>query len=505
MVDGRPVSISTEALTLDDVVKVSQGAPVELTDDATERMAASRRVVDDAIARGDAIYGVTTGVGHARDERLPADALRALQPVLVGMHVGGLGDPLPTERVRAGLVVRLNGFARGGSGVSVGVAQGVAALLNHGIHPIIPARGSVGAGDLGQLAFVGRVLLGHGEVEVGGERMGAGRALEAAGLAPVTLEPKDALAIMSSNALSIGHGALTVTRLRSLLALGDLVVATSMEAMQANPSIVDAAVAAARHSAGQETTSEAIRRALAGSVRTGPDADLSVQDPLSYRVVPQVHGACRDLLAFSASALGDELNAAADNPLVDLGSGRVISNGNFHAMNVALAAEALRIAVAHVGLLSERRMGHLWDAAISSFGSPGTGGDGPPLEDTAPPALAGLGLRYPAAASYTRLRHLAHPVTLDVPSLDLAVEDHAPNTAEAITMLDVAAGILEELFVVEALIGLALLGPGADRDDLGEGTRRFVGTIDDVLTRVPNGALPHEVHGSVAEVLRRLH
>lgn len=489
-------------MTLDEVVAVADGAPVELTGDAIERIAASRRVVDAAIARGDAIYGVTTGVGHARDERLPIDAVRAMQPVLVEMHVGALGESLPKERVRAGLIARLNGFARGGAGVSIGLAEGVAALLNHGVHPVIPAGGSVGAGDLGQLALVGRVLLGRGEVEVDGQRMDAGAALAAAGVAPVTFEPKDALAIISSNALSIGHGALVSSRLRSLLALADIVAATSMEAMHSNPSIVDAAVAAVRTSPGQQATSEAIRHALAGSVRTEAGAALSVQDPLSFRVVPQVHGACRDVLAFTETALTHELNAAADNPLVDVASGRVISNGNFHPMNVALAAESLRVALAHVGLLSERRMGHMWDAAIASFGAPGADGGGPPLEGGAPPAMTGLGLRYPAAARYTRLRHLAQPVSLDVPSLDFGVEDHAPNTAEAIAMTDEAVDIVSELLVVEALIGMVLLGSETDRVGLGEGTREFVAAIDRALGAVPADSLPHEVHGRVIQALR---
>lgn len=500
----NPVRISTGDMTLEEVVAVSDGAGVHLADDALAVIADSRRVIDTAIARGDAIYGVTTGVGHARDERLPPDALRAMQPVLIEMHVGGMGDPLAPDRVRAGLVARLNGIARGGAGASLELAQGIAALLNHGIHPVIPDRGSVGAGDLGQLALVGRVLLGRGEVEVAGRRSDAATALAAAGLAPLELQPKDALALIASNALSIGHGALVVRRARHVLDLADLVAAVSMEATHGNPSILDPAVASVRGSDGQQTTSDRIRRALRGSARTDVAAAVSVQDALSTRVVPQVHGACRDVLSSMADALTRELNAAADNPLVDVASGTAISNGNFHPMNVVLATESLRVALAHVGQVAERRMGHMWDAAVTSLGMsaegpPGAGG-APPTGGF-PPVFAGLGLRYPAAARYTRLRQLANPVTLDVPTLDLGIEDHAPNTAETMTAGEEAVDIVEELLVIELLIAMVLLGPDGAHD-VGSGTAQVLAVVGEELGRLPPGALPDAVHGRVTAVLR---
>jgi histidine ammonia-lyase len=499
---SSPVWISTANMTLEEVVAVSDGAEVHLADDALAVIADSRRVIDEAIARGDAIYGVTTGVGHARDERLPADALRAMQPVLIEMHVGGMGDPLAPDRVRAGLVARLNGIARGGAGASLELAQGIAALLNHRIHPVIPDRGSVGAGDLGQLALVGRVLLGRSEVEVAGRRSDAMTALAAAGLAPLELQPKDALALISSNALSIGHGALVVHRARHVLNLADLVAAVSMEATHGNPSILDPAVASVRGSDGQQTTSDRMRRALRGSARTDAAAGVSVQDALSTRVVPQVHGACRDVLSAMAGALTRELNAAADNPLVDVASGTAISNGNFHPMNVVLATESLRVALAHVGQLTERRMGHVWDAAVTSMGIEGPPAAGAsPTRAGPPPVLAGLGLRYPAAARYTRLRQLANPVSLDVPTLDLGVEDHAPNTAVAMSASEEAVAIVEELLVTELLIAMVLLGPDAAQG-VGAGTAQVLGIVGEELERLPAGALPDAVHARVAAVLR---
>ena len=492
------VEISTGRMTVEQVVAVAGGAPVALGEDAIRLLQTSREIVDEAIGQGAVIYGVTTGVGHARDERLPVDGLRQQQPMLLEMHVGGMGPALPRERVRAGMVARLSGFARGGAGVSLPVARRFAELLNHGIHPLVPSRGSVGSGDLGQLAIVGRALLGRGQVEVDGRARDAAEALEAAGLEPVQLEPKDALAIISSNALSVGHAALLSERIGRLLTLADLLAATSMEAVIANPSITDPAVATARGSRGQQVTSEHMRRALRGSTRTTAGTARSVQDALSFRVVPQVHGACRDVLSAAVEVVTNELNAAADNPLVDVVGCRIVSNGNFQALDVALAAESLRVALGHVGLLAERRMGHLWDAAVTSMGAAG-----PPPGVGSPAALAGLGLRYPAAATYTRLRQLAAPVTLDVPSLDLAVEDHAPTPAEALRATEDAVDLVEELLVTELLIAAVLLAPAVGSERLGNGTGRLLGVVTDAVDQVPDGALPHDVHARVTEALRR--
>lgn len=494
------VTLSNEPMTISDVADIVAGATVELGPQAEQRILQARQVLDEAITRGDAIYGVTTGVGHARDDRIDPAGLREMQPILLEMHLGGLGPQLPTARVRAALAVRLNGITRGGAGASLGLALGLVALLNHGIHPVLPASGSVGAGDLGQLAAVGRVLLGRGDVEVEGRTLAASDALAAAGLDPIQMEPKDALAVMSSNAVSVGHAALLARRCEQLLAMADLVVATSMEALHANRSIVDPVVARARGSDGQVAVSAAILSALEGSTRTDP-AGVSVQDPLSFRVVPQVHGACRDVLEVAAAAVTAELNAASDNPLVDIDSGRVISNGNFHPMNVVLAVESLRVALAHVGLLAERRMGHLWDAVIASFGDPGAGGAGPPLGRGAPPVLAGLALRYPAAARYTQLRQLASPVSLDVPVLDLSVEDHAPNTAETVSVTDQALDVVEDLLIIELLIASLRLDGMAE---LGAGTSRLVMALHAELATIEPGTSPDEVHRRVRIALRHV-
>lgn len=481
-------------MTIDEVLDVAEGSPVRLTDGALAVISRSRSVVDDAIAHGEAIYGATTGVGHARNDRVDLESLEALQPILVEMHMGAMGEPMPREAVRAGMVVRLNGFARGGSGVSPEVARLLEAMLNNQVHPIIPRTGSVGSGDLGQLAFLGRAMLGRGEVDFDGRVVDCSAAFRETGIKPVSLKPKDALAIISSNALTIGNGILLQRSVERLLKFADLVAALSMETIGANPSVFEPVVAAARGSRGQIDTSKNLASVIEGSARVDAET-ASVQDPLSFRVIPQVHGACRDVLTTATGHLLDELNASSDNPLVDIDSNRVISNGNFQAMNVALSAESLNLALGHVALLSQRRSGHIWDATVAAFGT--MDAVPPASHDGAPPHLAGLGLRYPAAARYTRLRQLVQPMTLDVPNLDLSVEDHSTNAAEALQSTTQIVELMMELLTVEALVAVAAMTGDSTTDDLGSGTSALFELITGELSELPTGAPPHVAHERV--------
>lgn len=503
MEEKAEVQITREPMTVAEVDAVAHGATVTLDEEVIELIIQSREVLDEAIERGDLIYGATTGLGHARNQRLADEERDLIQPAYAEMHVGAMGDPLPTPRVRAAMVVRLSGFARGGAGISLPVAQALTALLNHGIHPLIPEHGSVGAGDLSQLAELARALLGRGEVEMGGERLPASEALERVGLKPTRFQPKDALTVFSSNAVSVGHAALLVKRLHELIEMADLVAAMSMEAISANTSTIDPAVAGARASNGQEVTSANLRAALAGSARTGTGPGVSVQDPLSFRVVPQIHGAMRDRIDGFGDAVRSELNATADNPMVDLSTRRVLSNGNFHPVNLALEAESIRVAMAHVGLLCDRRMGQLWDALVGSLLSETGEAQMADIARGSRPEMAGLGLRYPAAGCYTRLRHLANPITLDVPTLDLSVEDHATNAPEALQLVEEAIDLVEDLLAVELLLAIPTLGRPLPLGAMGEGTRSLAEVVKATLDGLTLGTPPDTVHRLVRHTMKR--
>ncbi|MGA7269650.1 MAG: aromatic amino acid lyase, partial [Acidimicrobiia bacterium] len=334
-------------------------------------------------------------------------------------------------------------------------------------------------------------------------RRPAAEALAGIGLAPVTFKPKDALTVFSSNAVAVGHAALLVTRLEQLMDLADLVAALAMEAVSANTSIIDPAVAVARASSGQEATSANLRAALSGSTRAGTGPGISVQDPLSFRVIPQVHGALRDIVDSFTDAVLSELNATADNPMVDLATGRVLSNGNFHPMNLALVADSVRVGLAHVGMLCDRRMGQLWDNLVSSILPQEGKADVAALARGGRPEMAGLGLRYPAASRYTRLRHLANPITLDVPVLDLSVEDHATNAPEALDLVEEAIYLVEDLLAVELLLAIPTLGHPTPLADLGEGTRSLAAGVVETLDGLASDTQPDAVHRLVRKAMKQ--
>lgn len=482
------VTITAAPLAVEELLAVVDGARVEVGHEARARIAACRAVVDNALARGDAIYGLTTGVGHGKDTRLSPDEMRAQQRMLVVTHAGGVGPPLPTALVRAALAVRLNGIARGGSGASLAAAETLAAMLNARVHPIVPATSSVGAGDLGAMAGMAQVAIGMGRAEHDGAVMSGADALDRAGITRLELEPKDGLALISANAVSIGHAAIVTASAAETAAAADVSVAVSMEALGSNPSIVHPEVAQAKPFAGQIAAAEHLRKVLAGSYLFEPDAARSVQNALSFRVAPQVHGALRDYIALARHAVETELNAASDNPLVSVADQTMISNGNFHPMVLAIAFEALRVSLAHVGQISERRMGHLWDAF---FTRPDNGGL--PPTDGDPPQLAGLALRYPAAAVLSELQQLAAPATLDAPPLDIGVEDHATGAPLSVRKAGEALDLLDDILAIEMLLACDVLNTRPAWPQLGDGTASALAMVRDVVAAAGAGS-PDEVH-----------
>jgi histidine ammonia-lyase len=486
------VVIDKSALQLADVVRVARGEEVALGDAARRRIAESRAVVDRHVEGPDLIYGLNTGLGHMRDERVPVEALRDYQPAIVMMHAGGIGEPLPREVVRAAMVVRVAGIACGGAGASPAVADMLVELLNRGVTPIVPRTGSVGASDLMHMAAIAQVVIGRGSAEFNGELLPGDEALRRADLAPIELQPKDGLALVSANGVAIGHAALIAARTEIAVRLADLALALSLEVSRGNLSILDPLVARAKPIAGQAESAARITAYLRDSQRCVAGSAVSVQDPLSFRVGPQVHGALLETNAHLVAQVDTELASMDDNPLVDIEGDRLISNGNFHPLALALAADALRPALAHVGQLSDRRLNHLW-AAIATTIDPADVDLFARADE-----FAGLLMRYSSAVRYTELRELAAPVTLDLPPLDLAVEDHATNAPLAVARSEQALDLLDDLLTVELLVaadGLRL--GGTSTDGLGRGTSAAVGALDRLREEIGRSAPPHELHAGV--------
>ncbi|CAN5741088.1 histidine ammonia-lyase [soil metagenome] len=453
------------ALTIEELLDVSVGAEIELGDDARATIAGSRAVIDRMLEGDEPVYGLNTGVGHMKDSRVPVAELRSMQEMLVMTHAGGTGSPLATDRVRAAMTARLNGIARGGSGASPRVADVLVEMLNAGVHPVVPSRGSVGACDLGQLASIGQVMIGRGRAELAGDLMSGGEALQRAGIEPLRLEPKDGLTILSSNAVSIGEAAIAGARARHTARHADVVAALSLEATHGNPSIARPVVGAAKPFPGQIDSCVNITAALDGSPLLEPGAARSVQDPLSFRVIPQVHGAFREAVGAAHRAVELELNGRGDNPLVSIEDATMVHNGNFHPLVMAIAFDQLRIALAHVGQISERRMSHLWDAFFERVA-----GAGAPPPGRIPAELFGMSLRYPGAATFAELKQMAAPATLDVPPLDMGIEDHATGAPLSVRKTGKALDLVEEILSIEVLMANDVLDTERPARSLGTGT-----------------------------------
>ncbi len=448
-------------LTIEDVARVARdGAPVELAPDVRARMASSRAVVERYLAEGLPAYGLTTGLGARVVERLADDALAefSLRTVLGRAH--SVGAPLPTDVVRAAMLVRANGLARGGAGASPEVAELLLALLEHRVHPVVPAVGSIGAGDITLLAHIGLVLVGAGEAEREGEVQAGGLVLAEAGLAPLTLAPKDGLAVISSNAVSIAQAALVLVDARAALTWAQAGAALSFEGFRASLSPLEPRVVDARPAPGQAACASELRRLLAAGSLTR-DGGRRLQDPLSFRCVSQVHGSLLTALALLAAALEPELNGSGDNPLVL--EDEIVSTGNFFVPTLALAADAVALALAQVASLSAARVARLLSAPLTDL-----------PQNLAPPGSTGTGmapLLKITGALVGEIVHAASPVTLaSLAHPDESVEDAATGAPLATRRL---AGMLERVNLLSALelVVAAQAVDLADVEQLGEGTR----------------------------------
>ena len=473
-------------MSLEELLEIAHGAPCELDPSALSVIDDSRAVIDSVLATRKPVYGLNTGLGHAKDTRLEPDAIRAFQMTMLRGHAGAIGPPLLRELVRAAMAARVNGMARGGSGASHACAVTLVSMLNAGVHPVVPSSGSVGAGDLAQMAAIALVAVGEGHAELKGELLSGAVALERAGIPPLELEPKDGLTLMSFNGISIGHGAMVVARAKKALEAADIAAALSLEAVSGNTSVFDPAVAAAKGIRGQAEVSAHIRGLVEGSAALDPTAERTIQDPLSFRVVPQVHGALWEFVELAGSAVETELNAMTDNPLVSRADRRMIHNGNFHPMVLALSFDAIRPAIAHVGQLSDRRLNHLWAATFAN-----------PRNLQGHPR--GLSLRYAAAAASAHLRQLADPASLDIPPVDFGVEDHATGAPLSVMRTDSALDRLDDIVAVELLMArdLHLSGEVA----LGAGTRAVLDFLGGVASLVPHTSSAADLHSAVRRSL----
>lgn len=366
IIDGQNLSIEGVARVALEHEKVS------LDQAAIERVERARAVVDAQASSGEAVYGINTGFGYLKNVRIQNHELDKLQLNLVRSHAVGVGRPLSRAQTRALMVLRANVLATGRSGVRVTTLDKLLNLLNFGIHPIIPCKGSVGAsGDLAPLAHLALAMIGEGPVEYQGKEMPSAEAYKMTGLKALKLGPKEGLCLVNGTQAMGALGCLALIEAEALAQEADIIGAASLEGRRGTVIAFDPLIQASRPHEGQLASAKYLRRVLKDSDIYNSHHDCgAIQDPYSLRCMPQVHGASRDVFAFVRRTLEIEINSATDNPLVfaEEGEGdRLLSGGNFHGQALAFAMDFLAMAVSELASISERRVEQLIDPALSGL------------------------------------------------------------------------------------------------------------------------------------------
>ncbi len=420
----RTVVVTGEALTVEDLVAVARGdARAEPGPDLAERMARSLAVVAEAVEQGRVMYGITTGFGALADTHIGRGDLERMQLSLLRSHAAGVGEPLGDDVVRGLLLLRARTLAVGYSGVRPDLPRRLLALLDRGLLPVIPGKGSVGAsGDLAQLAHLALPLVGEGRLRRAGvgdlKGRPAAELLAEEGLEPLTLGPKEGLSLINGTEPMQVLLALAITEAELLVRAADIACALSVEGLLGTDRPYDQRVQQIRPHPGQLRSAANLRRLLAGSPLLASHrlSDHAVQDSYSLRCAPQVHGAVRDVLSHARRVIEIELGAVVDNPVI-VPDGEVMSTGNFHGEPLAFAGDMLAMALAELASISERRTDRMLDPAFSR-GLP------PFLARDAGTNSGYMIVQYTAASLVSENKVLAHPSSVDTIPTSGNQEDH---------------------------------------------------------------------------------
>jgi histidine ammonia-lyase len=450
------------------------GAPaVALSAKARQQVRRAAAGVQKLLREGRVAYGITTGFGAFKDRVIAADQVEELQRNILVSHAVGMGHAYDVPTTRAIMLIRANTLARGHSGVRLETLELLLALLNHGIHPVIPEKGSLGAsGDLAPLAHMALPLIGEGEAEYRGRRMKGAEALRRTGLKPTRLAAKEGLALTNGTAVMCALGVLQTLRAERLSETADIAGCLSLEALHGTEAAFDPRIHALRGFPRQVDCAAYLRRLLSGSQFTRGADSGHVQDAYTLRCIPQVHGAARDAIAYSRWVFEIELNAVTDNPLlfVDSKSGQVdvISGGNFHGEPLAIAMDYLGLAAAELGNISERRTMRLTDEASNTHVLPAF------LTENGGLNSGFMIVQYTAAALATENKVLAHPASVDTVPTSANVEDHVSMGVTAGLKLRQILDNVEGILAIELLC--AAQGVDFRRRALGKSRRLGRGT-----------------------------
>lgn len=521
------IAINGESLTFEQVLAVAYGRPgkpcVVLDERAKVNVNRAAAAVDELLERGEVAYGITTGFGAFKDKIIGREQVEELQRNIVLSHAVGVGDSFDVPTVRTIMLIRANTLARGFSGIRLETLELILECLNRGVHPVIPEKGSLGAsGDLAPLAHFACVLIGEGRAEFGVEVMSGAEALSKAGLSPVSLKAKEGLALTNGTTVMTAVGLLETARAIRLADLADIAGCLSLEALNGTVLAFDERIHALRPHPRQIDTARNLRKHLEGSEFVRGFDPANVQDAYTLRCIPQVHGACRDAVAYAEWLLKIELNSVTDNPLIfvsdaendrhgDAGtkdplaassrprvgaSIEVISGGNFHGEPLALAFDYLTIALAELGNISERRIMRLTDESSNAHVLPAF------LTENGGLNSGFMIVQYTAAALCTENKVLAHPASVDTIPSSANVEDHVSMGATAALKLRQVAENLANILSIELFC--AAQGVDLRKARIGEEKRLGAGTreiYEGIRRRVPFIGRDEYMKGHMDEVL----
>lgn len=455
--------IDGEHLILEDVVNVSRNnCFVELSEQAVGKVKKSREYVDSLVEREAVVYGITTGFGKFSDVFISKEDTKALQRNLIVSHACSLGEALSEETVRAIMLLRANALAKGCSGIRLETLSTLIEMLNKGVHPVIPEKGSLGAsGDLAPLANMVLVMLGEGEAFYRGVRMTGREAMERAGINVVELTSKEGLALINGTPVMTAIGALAVYDADNLLKNADIISAMTLEALKGITTAFDEKVHRVRGHEGQMISARNVLRIVEESELTTTQGQIRVQDAYTLRCIPQIHGASRDAIKYIKEKVSIELNAATDNPLIFTDEDQVISGGNFHGQPMALSMDFLGIAVSELANVSERRLERLVNPQLNDL----------PAFLTKKGGLnSGFMItQYTAASIVSENKVLAHPASVDSIPSSANQEDHVSMGTTAARKARVILDNVQKVLGIEAFAASQAISLRGDVK-LGKGT-----------------------------------
>ncbi len=459
------IRIDGRAFTLPEIERFLEGEKVDISPSALKRVEQVRAFVEETLKSDKPYYAINTGVGLLSNKRISQKNLEKLQENLVVSHAVGVGEPFTIPTSRLIMLLRANVLAQGYSGIRVETLKLIVDMLNDGIVPVIPRQGSVGAsGDLAPLAHLALAMIGRGEVFYKGKRVAAKKALSSCRLKPVKLAVKEGIALINGTQAMLAMGVLSLVRLENLLRVADIVGAMSIEGDSASKRPFDSRIQALRPHPGQIATAGNVRKLIAGSRIIASHKNCKrVQDPYSFRCIPQVHGAAKDAIAYARDVLMREMGSCTDNPLIFAGDRDILSGGNFHGEPLALAMDTMSMAVAELGNISERRVAILTAPLAGELKE----------KFLTPEAGINSGLMIPhvtMSALVSENKVLAHPASVDSIPTSGGQEDHVSMGTFAARKAVVIIRNVEEILAIELFAACEAIDLQQKRGRPGKGT-----------------------------------